>query len=168
MVSYKKKQPTKSPRIAVTAAPSSAGNQSFGSVSRSTRRQQRLQNLDTASLAASAWTVSEAIVNGDLSEKSNEDYDNSEEEKDGDQGEDSNDEDNEADGTNETEGEDQANRFEGLVDSSLLEDDVPSHLFCVPCVHGQGAGRKPKKGRPPHPDTNNMTEKQAEMAIKKW
>ncbi len=76
MVRYKKKQLTKSPHIAFTAAPPSAGNQSLGSVSRSTRRQQRLQNVDTASLAASARTVSEAIVNGDLSEKSNEDYDN--------------------------------------------------------------------------------------------
>jgi hypothetical protein len=49
-----------------------------------------------------------------------------------------------------------------------LEDDVPSQLFCVPWVCGQGAGRKPNKGRPPCPDTKNMTEKQAEMAIKKW
>ncbi len=49
-----------------------------------------------------------------------------------------------------------------------MEDDVPSQLFCVPWVCGQGAGRKPNKGRPPCPDTKNMTEKQAEMAIKKW
>ena len=37
---------------------------------------------------------------------------------------------------------DQANWFEGLVDSSLLEDDVPSQSFCVPWVRGKGAGRK--------------------------
>ena len=83
-----------------------------------------MQNADTASLAASAWTVSEAIADGDLSEKSNEDYDDCEEENDGDEGEDSDYEDNEADDTNKPEGEDQANWFEGLVDSSLLEDDV--------------------------------------------
>ena len=108
--------------------------------------------MDTASLAASAWTVSEAIVDGDLlsDEKYNEDSDDCEEESDGDQGEDSDaDEDNKADDTNEPEGEDQANRFEGLVDSSLLEVDVPSQSFFVPWVRGQGAGRKPKKGRPP-------------------
>ena len=71
--------------------------------------------------------MSEAIADGDLSEKSNEDSDDCEEESDGDQGEDSDaDEDNKADDTNEPEGEDQANRFEGLVDSSLLEVDVPS------------------------------------------
>jgi hypothetical protein len=100
---------------------------------------------------------------------SNEDSDDCKEENDGDQqGEDSDDEDNEADSTNKPEGEDQANQFEGLVDSSLLENDVPSQSFRVPWVRGQGAGRKPKKGRPPRPDTNNMTEKQAEMAIKKW
>jgi hypothetical protein len=112
--------------------------------------------------------VSEAIAGGDLSEKSNEDYDDKEEVNDGDQGEDSNDEDDEADDTNKLEGEDQVNRFEGLVDSSLLEDDVPSQSYRVPWVHGQGAGRKPKKVRPPCPNTDHMTEKQAEMAIKKW
>ena len=67
-----------------------------------------------------------------------------------------------------TEGEAQANRFESIVDSSLLEDDVPSQSFRVPWVRGQGAGRKPNKGRPPCPNTDHMTEKQAEMAIKKW
>jgi hypothetical protein len=86
MVRYKKKQPSKSCRIAVTGAPPSAGNQSLGSVSRSTCSQQRLQNADTASLSASARTMSEAIADGDLSEKSNEDYDDKEEENDGDQG----------------------------------------------------------------------------------
>ena len=73
MVRYKKKLPTKSPRAAVTAAPPSAGDQSLGSVSRSTRSQQRLQNDDTASLSASARTVAVAIADGDISEKSNED-----------------------------------------------------------------------------------------------
>jgi hypothetical protein len=57
----------------VTAAPPSAGDQSLGSVSRSTRSQQRLQNDDTASLSASARTVAVAIADGDISEKSNED-----------------------------------------------------------------------------------------------
>ncbi len=65
MVQHKKKLPTKSPRVAVTAAPPSAGNQSLGSVSRSTRSQQRLQNEDTASLLASARTVPIAIANGE-------------------------------------------------------------------------------------------------------
>ncbi len=97
-------------------------------------------------MAATAQTVSEAIVDGDLSEKSNEDSDNCEEENIGDQGEDSDDEDNEADGTNEPKGKDQVNWFEGLVDSSLFVDDVPSQSFSVPWVRGQGAGRKPKKG----------------------
>ncbi len=60
------------------------------------------------------------------------------------------------------------NRFEGLVDSSLLENDLPSQSFRVPWVRGQGAGTKRNKGRPPCPDTKNMTDKQAEMAIKKW
>jgi hypothetical protein len=72
-VRYKKKLPTKSPRVAVTAAPPSAGDQSLGSVSRSTCSQQRLQNEDTASPSASARTVAIAIADGDLSEKSNED-----------------------------------------------------------------------------------------------
>ena len=72
MVRYKKKLPTKSPRAAVTAAPPSAGDQSLGLVSRSTRSQQRLQNDDTASLSASARTVAVAIADGDISEKSNE------------------------------------------------------------------------------------------------
>ena len=49
----------------VTAAPPSAGDQSLGSVSRSTRSQQRLQNDDTASLSASAHTVAVAIADGD-------------------------------------------------------------------------------------------------------
>ena len=80
MVQYKKKLPTKSPRVAVTAAPSSAGDQSLGSVSRSTHSQQRLQNEDTAFLWASAWTVAIAIADGDLSEKSNEDDNDKEEE----------------------------------------------------------------------------------------
>ena len=57
----------------VTAAPPSAGDQSLGSVSRSTRSQQRLQYDDTASLSASACTVAVAITDGDISEKSNED-----------------------------------------------------------------------------------------------
>jgi hypothetical protein len=57
----------------VTAAPPSAGDQSLGSVSRSTRSQQRLQYDDTASLSASARTVAVAIADGDISEKSNED-----------------------------------------------------------------------------------------------
>ena len=57
----------------VTAAPPSAGDQSLGSVSRSTRSQQRLQYEDTASLSASARTVAVAIADGDISEKSNED-----------------------------------------------------------------------------------------------
>ena len=57
----------------VTAAPPSAGDQSLGSVSRSTCSQQRLQNDDTASLSASARTVAVAIADGDISEKLNED-----------------------------------------------------------------------------------------------
>ncbi len=173
MVLYKKKLPTKSPRAADTAAPPSAGDQSLGSVSCSTLSQQRLQNDDTASLSASARTVAIAIADGDLFMKSNEDEndkeeENEEEENDGDEGEDSDNEDSKADDRNKPEGEDQANRFEGLVDSSLLEDDVPYQSYCVPWVRGQGAGRKPKKGRPPCPNTDHMTEKQAEMAIKKW
>ncbi len=89
MVQYKKKLPTKSPCVAVTAAPPSSCEQSLGSVSRSTCSQQRLQNEDTASLSASARTVAIAIADGDLSEKSNEDDDDKEEENDGDEGEDS-------------------------------------------------------------------------------
>ena len=131
----------KSSHVAVTAAPPSAGDQSLGSVSCSTRSQQRLQNEDTASLLASARTVAIAVADGDLSEKSNEDDDNKEKENDGDQGEDSDDEDNKADDTNKPEGVDQANWFEGLVDSSLLEDDVPSQLGPWP-----GCWEKAKEG----------------------
>ena len=173
MVRYKKKLPTKSPRAAVTAAPPSADDRSLGSVSCSTCSQQRLQNDDTASLSASARTVAVAIADGDISEKSNEDdtdkeEDNEEEDKDVGKGEDSDNEGSKEDDRNKTEGEAQANRFESIVDSSLLEDDVPSQSFRVPWVRGKGAGRKANKGRPPCPDTGNMTEKQAEMAIKKW
>ena len=173
MVRYKKKLPMKSPRAAVTAAPPSAGDQSLGLVSRSTCSQQRLQNDDTASLSASARTVAVAIADGDISEKSNEDdtdkeEDNEEEDKDVGKGEDSDNEGSKEDDRNKTEGEAQANRFESIVDSSLLEDDVPSQSFRVPWVRGKGAGRKANKGRPPCPDTANMTEFEAEMAIKKW
>ena len=49
------------------------GSQSVGSVTCSTCSQQRLQNPDTVSLAASAWSVSKAIVDGDLSEESDND-----------------------------------------------------------------------------------------------
>ncbi len=132
-----------------------------------------MQNDDTASLSASARTVTVAIADGDISKKSDEDYtdkkeENEEEDNDGDEGEDSDNEDSKADDRNKPEGEDQANRFEDIVDSSLLEDDVPSQSFRVPWVRGKGAGRKANKGRPPCPDTKNMTELEAEMAIKKW
>ena len=133
MVRYKKKLPTKSPRAAVTAAPPSAGDQSLGSVSRSTRSQQRLQNDDTASLSASARTVAVAIADGDISEKLNEDdtdkeEENEEEDNDGDEGEDSDNEDSKADDRFKPEGEAQANRFESIVDSSLLEDISSFHV----------------------------------------
>ena len=52
----------------IFAASPSAGDQSLGSVSRSTRSQQRLQNDDTASLSASARTVAVAIADGDISD----------------------------------------------------------------------------------------------------
>ena len=133
MVRYKKKLPTKSPRASVTAAPPSAGDQSLGSVSRSTRSQQRLQNDDTASLSASTRTVAVAIADGDISEKSNEDdtdkeEDNEEEDKDVGKGEDSDNEASKEDDRNKTEGEAQANRFESIVDSSLLEDISSFHV----------------------------------------
>jgi hypothetical protein len=67
------------------------GSQSIGSVTHSSCSQRRLQNPDTVSLAASAWSVSEAIVDGDLSEESDGDG----KEDDDEQGEDSDDEDNE-------------------------------------------------------------------------
>ena len=133
MVRYKKKHPTKSPHAAVTAAPLSAGDQSLGLVSRSTRSQQRLQNDDTASLSASACTVAIAIADGDISEKSNEDdtdkeEENEEEDNDGDEGEDLDNEGSKEDDRNKTEGEAQANRFESIVDSSLLEDISSFHV----------------------------------------
>ena len=172
MARFKKKLPTKSPRAAVTDASPSAGDQSLGSVSRSTRSQQRLQNDDTASLSASARTVAVAIADGNISEKSNEDDtdkedDNDEEDKDVGKGEDSDNEGSKEDDSNETEGSVQANRFESIVDSSLLEDDVPSQSFRVPWVRGKGAGRKANKGRPPCPDTANMTELEA-LSWKCW
>jgi hypothetical protein len=47
-----------------------------------------------------------------------------------------------------------------------LEDEEPSVSYRVDWVKGKGAGRKPNKGRPPKPNTSNMTAERAEHAIR--
>ena len=64
--------------------------------------------------------------------------------------------------------EENENNYSELLDSSLLEDKEPSVSYRVDWVKGKGAGKKPNKGRPPKPNTSNMTAVESEHAIKAW
>ncbi len=40
--------------------------------------------------------------------------------------------------------------------------------YCVPLARGKGAGRKPKTGQPPKPDTKGMSVRDAFIAMSDW
>ena len=86
--------------------------------------------------------------------------------KDDDEYEDTHDEEENFDNTDDDDNHN--NDYSELVDSSLLEDEELSVSYRVDWVKGKGAGRKPNKGRPPKPNTLNMTAAEAEETIKAW
>ncbi len=56
--------------------------------------------------------------------------------------------------------------------SSLFDDGDENSIddvkCCVPLARGAGAGRKPKSGHPDKPNTDGMSEHEAEEALGKW
>ncbi len=47
------------------------------------------------------------------------------------------------------------------------DDSIDDAKYCVPLTRGAGAGRKPKSGRPDKPNTDGMSEQEAEEALSK-
>ncbi len=66
-----------------------------------------------------------------------------------------------------------ANYYDDNFYKSLLFDDnddnsIGNAKYCVPLARGAGAGRKLKSGHPDKPNTDGMSEQEAEEVLSKW
>ncbi len=58
--------------------------------------------------------------------------------------------------------------YKSLLFDNDDDDSIGNAKYCVPLVKGAGAGRKPKIGRPDKPNTDGMSEQEAEEVLSKW
>ena len=55
-----------------------------------------------------------------------------------------------------------------IYEDDYSDDEESLGQYRVPSARGNGAGRKPKAGRPPKPDTTGMSEEDASAALTDW
>ena len=55
-----------------------------------------------------------------------------------------------------------------VYDDDYSDGEESLAKYRVPSARGNGAGRKPKAGRPPKPDTTGMSQRDALAAITDW
>jgi hypothetical protein len=55
-----------------------------------------------------------------------------------------------------------------VYDDDFSDGEESLGQYRVPLVRGNGAGRKPKAGQPPKPDTRGMSEQDAYAALTDW
>ena len=55
-----------------------------------------------------------------------------------------------------------------VYDDDFSDGEESLGQYRVPSARGNGAGRKPKAGRPPKPDTTGMSERDASAVLTDW